>query len=325
LLGSEVEAHLDELALLMGLATSALLALLVLVIVRSRGFALEEVERATTTLRADIHRREVVEADLRSTQVALEIADRARSEFVSTVSHELRTPLTSIQGYSEMLTDGEAGALTPPQQRMVDVVERNARRLLALVEDLLSLSSIRAGTLRLERKRVDVAEVVDGALDALAPTMASRELTFEVAVEPEVGSVIGDRGQLERVLLNLLSNALKYTPDGGRIGLEVMTAGSRARLVVSDSGIGIPFEEQHELFEPFFRSSTATDAAIQGTGLGLVIVRSVVEAHGGEVELRSAPGAGTTVTVWLPLALRERAGAALALAAAGNDEAQEGN
>ncbi len=230
--------------------------------------------------------------------------DQAKSDFVSTVSHELRTPITSISGYTEMLQDGAAGELTPGQHKLIDAVRRNGDRLINLADDLLTLSGFEAGTFSLESDEVDLRVVVARAQEALQPLTVDRRLEVAFDVPGHPVTVLGDAGHLERVVFNLMSNAVKFTDDGGCIRCVLDTRGDDAVLAVSDTGIGIPTSEQGELFNRFFRSSTAQERAIQGTGLGLSIVASIVHAHGGGIAVESAHLAGTTFTVRLPLSDR---------------------
>jgi two-component system, OmpR family, phosphate regulon sensor histidine kinase PhoR len=231
----------------------------------------------------------------------LRALDQAKSDFLSTVSHELRTPLTSIVGYIELLKDEETGPLTPPQLRMLDVVDRNANRLRALIEDLLTLSRIESGTFGSMKKPVDLHGLVGlaGGESRPAPEAASVALETRCPARPLVLEADGD--QLDRVLMNLLSNAVKFTPEGGKVTVATETRNGEAILTVSDNGIGIPPAEQEKLFQRFFRASNATDAAIPGTGLGLTIVHTIVANHGGEMEVHSEEGRGTTFTARLPL------------------------
>lgn len=226
--------------------------------------------------------------------------DVAKNEFVSTVSHELRTPVASIVGYTEMLQDGTVDTPTAGQSRLLASIERSGRRLISLCEDLLTLGGIDAGATRWERDVVDLAALVSGAEDAIRPLLSGRDLDLSFDAPAPV-TVLGDRTQLDRVLINLLSNAVKFTEDGGRISCTLAEDGGDAVLTVADTGIGIPAEEQQSLFQRFFRSSTAQQRAIQGTGLGLSIVAATVAAHGGRIDVRSAHLEGTTFTVRLPL------------------------
>ena len=228
--------------------------------------------------------------------------DAAKNEFVSTVSHELRTPTTSIVGYVEMLRDGSAGDPTPEQVPMLEAIARNGERLIAVAGDLLTLAGLESESgVEWERAPVDLAAIVAHGEEAVRSLLANRALEVEFSVTDPV-TVIGDAGHLDRVLMNLLSNAIKFTPDGGRVACRLERCGRYAALEVSDTGIGIPAEEQGELFTKFFRSSTAQEKAIQGTGLGLSIISSIVAAHGGDIEVRSASGEGSSFTVTLPLA-----------------------
>jgi PAS domain S-box-containing protein len=228
--------------------------------------------------------------------------DEAKNEFVSTVSHELRTPVTSIVGYTEMLEDGSLVVPAPEQRPLLQSIARNGQRLILLCDDLLTLSGIDSGAARWERNAVDLSTVLLAAEDALRAQVAGRDLEVVVMSADGPIPVLGDRVQLERALTNLLSNAIKFTEDGGRIEVSAKVLDGEAQMSVSDTGIGIPADEQANLFERFFRSSSAQERAIQGTGLGLSIVAAIVAAHGGQIDVRSAHLEGTTFTIRLPLA-----------------------
>jgi signal transduction histidine kinase/CHASE3 domain sensor protein len=246
-----------------------------------------------------IRHAQLYEAE-RSMVEQLRELDEVKSDFVSSVSHELRTPLTSVMGYLEMLRDREAGPLTPEQDRMLDIVERNTERLLALIEDLLALARIESGRFRVVPVPLELPPLVDEAIDAIRPELAKRELRLLIDVPPGLPLVLGDGRQLERVLLNLLSNAAKFTPPGGQIRVTLAPRVRSVVLEVADTGLGIPVEEQDKLFTRFFRSSTSQLHSVPGTGLGLMIVKAVVDSHGGSIDVRSAAGTGTAVTVTLP-------------------------
>lgn len=236
--------------------------------------------------------------------------ERVKSDFVATASHELRTPLTSILGYLEVLTDGSVGELDGTQTAIVERIERNGQRLLSLVEDLLTLSKIESSRLRIDAVVTDLRTVVARALDGIAWLLESRVLTIDVDVPERPVRQSVDPDELERMLVNLLTNAVKFTPDGGLVKVRLTDDGRVARIVVSDNGIGIPTREQARLFTRFFRSSLATEQAIQGTGLGLTIVQAIVGLHGGTIAVESVPDEGTTVTVELPHRAAKEAGAA---------------
>ncbi|MCB1252734.1 MAG: ATP-binding protein [Austwickia sp.] len=233
----------------------------------------------------------------------LEELDRQKDGFLSTVSHELRTPLTSINGYLELLEDGDAGSLSEEQARMLAVIERNAVRLRGLIEDLLLINRMRDGGAE-NAEAVDVDRLVTDAAEEMAPLAKAKGVLLDVASMTGV-PVNGNRAQLARVLTNLLSNSVKFTPAGGRVRLRTLRAidGGTVRIVCSDEGMGIPAAEQEKLFTRFFRASNATRAEVPGTGLGLVVVKGIVEAHGGRLQLSSTEGVGTTVVVELPISV----------------------
>ncbi len=255
----------------------------------------------------DVSRKRQAERSLRTAyERQLEAADRLRevdkirSEFVYTVSHELRTPLTSIIGYIDMLTDGSVGPLAEDQAHLLGVAERNSRRLLRLIEDLLALSKIEQGSFRVNTVPSSLNRVVENATDSIGPSLDARRIDIRLELDASDTPADIDCHQIERVLVNLLSNSVKFTPDGGSIRIRTFPAAAGMVVSVADTGMGIPIEEQPNLFTPFFRSYSARTGAIQGTGLGLSIVKSIVTAHRGTVSIDSAPGSGTTVTVCLP-------------------------
>jgi PAS domain S-box-containing protein len=230
----------------------------------------------------------------------LEEVDHVKQELVSNVSHELRTPITSIAGYAELLSDGSLGNLTEGQVDAVARIERNTTRLSLLVADLLTLSKVESGQLEFAHDEIDLRDVVHEGLELLEELVRVRTIHLRIELPADPVVIVGDAQALERVVMNLVSNAIKFTPDGGRVVVTLNQTGDGASLVVSDNGMGIPEEDQQHLFTRFFRSSAATEQAIQGTGLGLSIVHSIVTQHGGAVSIDSAPGRGTTVTVLLP-------------------------
>ncbi|XVV14899.1 ATP-binding protein [Actinoplanes sp. CA-131856] len=225
--------------------------------------------------------------------------DTVKTDFMSTVSHELRTPLTSISGYVELMRDAEPGQLTASQERMLDVIARNARRLRDLIEDILTLSRIESGDFRTLRGPLDLAEVVLRAVASVEPTAAKNFVGLHAEVRGPV-PVRGDSAQLDRVLDNLLSNAVKFTPPEGTVTVTAERRGDHAVLVIADTGMGIPEDEREALFGRFFRASNAIRQAVPGTGLGLAIVHTILGNHEGTIEVRSTENVGTTVTVKLP-------------------------
>jgi signal transduction histidine kinase len=226
--------------------------------------------------------------------------DRLKDDFVATVSHELRTPLTSMMGFLEMIREGEAGPLTEEQERFLAIVYRSSERLQRLVGDLLFVQRLDANGLQLHFGEVRLDEVVREVAEATAALARTREIDLRLELDA-LPPVHADRERLAQLVGNLLSNALKFTRAGGTVVARAFTDDGHAVLEIEDTGIGVPVIEQDRLFERFFRSSTATEQAIPGTGLGLVISRAIVEAHGGTIGVRSEPGTGTTFRVELPL------------------------
>jgi signal transduction histidine kinase len=229
---------------------------------------------------------------------SLQESERLKDEFFALVSHELRTPLTSIIGYLELVLDDEDD-LSPDARRFLEVVERNAQRLLRLVGDMLFLAQVEAGRLSLESTTVDLERVTADAVEAARPAAERAGVELVLASDP-VRAITGDRDRCGQMLDNLISNALKFTPGEGRVEVRLTDGGDRAVVEVADTGTGIPADEQRHLFDRFFRASTATRAAIPGAGLGLTIVKTIVEGHGGTVRLTSREGEGTTVRLELP-------------------------
>lgn len=252
----------------------------------------------------DVDARRTLEEALVAERLAgerLREVDQVKDTFVSSVSHELRTPITSIVGYLEMLLEGEFGELTRHQRSALRRIDGNSKRLLTLIDELLILSRIheRAET---ETDLLDLRDVARTAYDVVSPQWAQRNLEVRRELPADQVPFEGNRELLERVLVNLLGNAVKFTPDGGRVALTVAVEGHEAVLAVRDSGIGIPEDEQEKLFTRFFRSSLAQRHAIQGSGLGLSIAQAIVAEHGGRMTVASRPGEETTFRVLLPMA-----------------------
>ena len=234
----------------------------------------------------------------------LQLADEARAEFVSFVSHELKQPMTSIKGYADLLIKGVSGALNPQQQQFVDVVRNNVTRMDRMVQDLLDISRIESGKLKLELAQVEPADIVDEAVQAFEQEISAKGQRLHTEVAPDLPTVSVDRGRLVQVLTNLISNANKYTPEGGNITVRAEKAGEAGtpcvRWSVTDDGIGMTEEEVAQLFTKYFRSKRAAVRSVQGTGLGLVISRSIIEMHGGRLDVASAYGQGSTFSVTIP-------------------------
>jgi signal transduction histidine kinase len=259
--------------------------------------ALAESERKFRELFQDAERgREA----LATQNERLREVDGLKDDLIALVSHELRTPLTSIVGYLELVQE-ESDELKEEHRNHLAVVDRNAHRLLGLVSDLLFVAQVQAGRVTLEKDVVNIPELLDKAVAAALPAAADGHIEMKVHVRDDA-DVIGDRQRLAQVIDNLLSNALKFTPPNGSIGISVIARDDKVVIEVADSGIGISAADQTKLFIRFFRTEAAVRKAIKGTGLGLSIVKAIVEGHGGEISVESAEGKGATFRIVLPLA-----------------------
>jgi PAS domain S-box-containing protein len=227
-------------------------------------------------------------------------ARRAKTEFVSTVSHELRTPMTSVKGYVELLLMGAVGVLTDDQQHFLSIVRNNTDRLTKLVDDLLDISRIESGRMALSPENVSVGALVDQVLVGMETRAADKGLTVQSDVPPELPQVIADPDRVVQILTNLVVNACYYTPPSGEVTVSVREQDDMVHISVSDTGIGIAPQDQEKIFDRFFRADDAVVQGAPGTGLGLCIVQSLVEMHGGQVWVESEMGEGSTFTFTLP-------------------------
>lgn len=250
----------------------------------------------------DVTELRAVQRDERAARTAAEAASRAKDEFLATLSHELRTPLNAILGWSRML---RRGILEDSRRsHALDVIERSAEMQARLIEDLLDVSRITVGQLRLHVESVDLRGVIDAAIDAVRPAAENKSLQVSSSVRV-TSAVYGDAGRLQQVVWNLVSNAVKFTPSGGVISVDAAEEGGIVRIVVTDSGEGIPAQFRSRLFDTFSQADASFGRPHGGLGLGLAIVRRLVEAHGGHVEAESrGPNQGATFTVTLPLGQR---------------------
>jgi signal transduction histidine kinase len=232
---------------------------------------------------------------------SLQEAERSRDEFFALVSHEMRTPLTSIIGYLQLVLDDEA--LGRDARRFLQIVHRNAQRLLRLVGDMLFVAQVEAGRLSLDHEVVALRSIVVDGVDAARPAAESTGVTISLVEDPsgDPDFVVGDRDRLAQALDNLISNALKFSARDSTVTVRMRHESGFVSIAVIDTGDGIPTVEQEHLFDRFARSDTAIERGVPGAGLGLAVVKAIVEAHGGSVALESVVGDGTTVTMRLPL------------------------
>ncbi|HLF29116.1 MAG TPA: GAF domain-containing protein [Anaerolineae bacterium] len=233
-------------------------------------------------------------------------ANDAKSEFVSVVSHELKTPMTSIKGYTDLVIKGAAGPLTELQQQFLNTVRTNVERMSTLVGDLLEISRIETGRLKLDIKPVSMGEVIEETLRTTQRQIEEKQQALDVTVPKDLPQVLGDRARLIQVMTNLISNAYKYTPTGGQIFISAQPQlnGSPPFVMcaIKDTGVGISPEDQAKLFTKFFRSGDPAVREVPGTGLGLSITKSLIELHGGQIWVESQLGKGTTFAFTVPVA-----------------------
>lgn len=247
----------------------------------------------------DISDSRRIEAALRERNEALEAADRVKTAFVANMSYELRTPLTSIGGFAEMLAGGYAGDLSGTASEYVTAILESVARLGTLIDEVLDLTQSEAGALPLERRSVDLRKLSRDSAAAFKASAAEKGIDFEISIERSLGAVSGDARRLRQALDHLLRNAVRYTPEGGRVLLHGDGDSENARLVVSDNGPGMDARAQARAFDRFSRSSEARERGAS-LGLGLPLARQFVEAHGGTLTLISEAGQGTAVTIELP-------------------------
>ncbi len=229
-------------------------------------------------------------------------ANRAKSEFVSIVAHELRTPMTSIRGYASMLEKEMVGPLTPQQKKFAHTIHRNVDRMKVLVSDLQDISRLETEQLRLEPRPIALSDALEDALQSTRAQMEKQAQQLSVDVSDDLPLVQADSIRLAQILINLLSNARKYTPQGGKIHVQAWQEDKYVHCKVSDTGIGISPEDQAQLFTKFFRSDAPKVQETNGTGLGLCITKNLVELQGGTIDVSSAVGKGTTFTFTIPIA-----------------------
>jgi PAS domain S-box-containing protein len=253
--------------------------------------------KAAETERASLLERE------RAARVDAERASRAKSDFLAVMSHELRTPLNAIAGYVQILEMGIHGPVSDAQRDTLRRVDRSQRHLLALINDILNFVRIEVGRVQYDLSDVDVGAAFVDLAPLIEPQIAAKRLTFDLLLPTSGVTVRADRDKLRQILLNVLSNAIKFTPNGGRIAIDAPTRRAPSNTVflrVTDSGLGIPRDKLDAIFEPFVRVDAGLTRTTDGTGLGLAISRDLARGMGGDLRARSIEGRGATFTLTLP-------------------------
>ncbi len=246
--------------------------------------------------KVQVRTRELAEAN-----AALVQLNKSKSDFVSAVSHELRTPLAAIKGYASLLYSGQFGKLSAPQAERIAKIEKHADLLTQLITNLLDIARIESGRITMEHQVIPVGEFFPVVHDLVHPQMDAKHLRYQVDTDG-VKELVGDPQHLQRVFVNLLSNAVKYTPDGGVIRVGLKRENGSVIATVSDTGCGIPPDDVPKLFQEFYRANDPINQQVRGTGLGLALVKRIVEAHHGKIAVASEHGKGSTFTVTLPAA-----------------------
>jgi PAS domain S-box-containing protein len=268
------------------------------------GFGVTAVIRDITERRQTEERvremQQIYTRELESRNREVERANQLKSEFLASMSHELRTPLHTIIGFAELLAEELEGPLNEKQRRFMNHIHTDSIHLLALINDILDISKIESGRLGLRRQTFDIANALEEILSSIRPQAAVKSIAIQTSLAlPE--SIFADRLRIKQILFNLLSNALKFTPAGGRIRIDAAQRDGFIEVSVSDTGIGIAREQHEAVFDKFYQVGSTTKGVREGTGLGLAITKALVEEHGGSIVLESEPGKGSRFTFTIPV------------------------
>jgi signal transduction histidine kinase len=235
----------------------------------------------------------------------LEAANKHKSDFLANMSHELRTPLNAIIGFSEVMLGGMAGAMPEKQKEFIGDIRDSGKHLLALINDILDLSKIEAGRMELDVARFDLPAAMSNALTLVRGRAERHGIRLASEISTEVGPYDGDERKFKQIMLNLLTNAVKFTPEGGTVTMGAERVNGSYVFTVKDTGVGIAPEDQQAIFEEFRQVGKDYERKAEGTGLGLALTKRLVELHGGRIEVRSALGKGSSFTFTLPIETRE--------------------
>ena len=250
---------------------------------------------------ADVTATVRVQTALEEKNAALEAAEQLKTDFLANVSYQLRTPLSTIMGFAEILDNQYFGPMNDRQKGYTAGIHEAGQRLVALIDDILDLATIEAGYMELHPEDIDITAMLRGLHDLTQDWARKQKLEVRLNIAADCGNARIDERRIKQILLGLIRNAINHSPEGGVVTLSASRSKNAVSIAVRDTGKGIPEEEQARIFAPFQRAQGGAGAARRGAGLGLSLVKSIAELHGGSVTLDSAPGKGTTVTVSLPV------------------------
>ena len=238
--------------------------------------------------------------DLTGALKEVKIINKRKTDFISSVSHELRTPLTSIKGYASILLTGKLGAVPPDIKERLDKINRHSDELVHMVNDLLDIARIESGKISMNKQQLNLKEIVEKVSDLLSVQFKEKNIDFSSSIPGDARAVFADRSQIERVFINIIGNAIKFTPEKGKISVNAHKAQTGIQVDITDTGYGIPAEAQEAIFEEFYRVDNPINQVAKGTGLGLALVKHIIDAHGGKIWVKSALAVGSTFSFNLP-------------------------
>jgi len=267
------------------------------------GTAIENAKLYTELFNSyDISEKRVQErtSELARLNEELKKLNKMKSDFISAVSHELRTPLTSIKGYASILVAGKLGEVSPAQKERLEKIDKHSNSLTHLINNLLDIARIESGRVQMDIKEVSIKELLASTVDIITPQVKEKNITLKINSKIKSDKIKADSGQLERVFLNLLSNAVKFNKDNGKVTLTIEELDEYIQFIVEDTGIGIPKQDLEKIGQEFFRADNALDQKVKGTGLGVSLVKKIIEAHGGKLHVESELNKGTKFTFTIP-------------------------
>ncbi|MFH1457616.1 MAG: ATP-binding protein [Candidatus Omnitrophota bacterium] len=280
---------------------------LITILANQLGQALENARLFEKTWQAHQELEKKVEERTKELRYALEevkLISRRKTDFVSSVSHELRTPLTSIKGYAAILLSEKLGALPSQLKERLEKINRHSDELAQFVNDLLDISRIESGRVSMKRESQDLKTIIEEVADLLSIIIKEKQIEFSYSVPQEAQTVFVDHSQIKRVLINLINNAIKFTPSGGKITVLCHSANNEVQVDVHDTGYGIPESSIEKIFEEFYRVDNPINQEVKGTGLGLALVKNIIEAHQGKIWVKSKLDKGSTFSITLPKPLQ---------------------